>query len=145
MKPTDQPLSSSLPYLLRAMHEWIVDNGMTPHLLVDANAEGVTVPTEHVENGNIVLNAGPTAVRDLNLGNDWISFSARFSGTPFDIFVPVAAIEAIYARENGQGMYFGEPAEGITPDPVSAVQAHDADDDEPPKPTGGRPNLKVVK
>lgn len=164
-------MTSTRPYLLRAMHEWIVDNGMTPHLLVDATVDGVAVPPQHVEDGSIVLNAGPTAVRDLELGNEWVSFSARFAGVAQEIFVPIAAVQAVYARENGQGMFFGEPQAGAAApqashqdeapvdspprapssaaSPTAAGDTNgggDGDTDgRPPKPSGRSPHLKVVK
>jgi len=126
-------MTSSRPYLIRAIHEWILDNDMTPHLLVDMEGEGVDVPVQHGQNGKIVLNISPQAVESLVLGNDAIGFRARFSGIATDVFVPVAAVLAIYARENGRGMVFTE-------------------DDSPPPPeedSGSRstkkPRLKLVK
>ena len=101
-------MTSTRPYLIRALYEWIEDNGLTPHILVDAEAPGVTVPKQHIREGQIVLNINPSAVRDLRLGNDWIEFSARFGGVARAIQIPVAAVLAIYAHENGQGMAFGE-------------------------------------
>ncbi len=129
-------MTSNRPYLIRAIWEWISDNGMTPHLLVDAMQEGVVVPRQFVEEGRIVLNIGTNAVRDLMLGNEEITFGARFSGTPMEVVIPVRAVLGIYARENGQGMLF--PEEEPVPPP-------DGDEPEPPRPSGGRPSLKVVK
>ncbi len=132
-------MTSSRPYLLRAMYDWIVDNGLTPHLLVFADEEGVIVPKEYVEGGKIVLNINPSAVRGLVIGNDQITFSGRFSGTPMEIVVPVQSAVAIYARENGKGMVFS-PEDGETPtDPGSGP------DTSGDKPDGGRPALRVVK
>ena len=131
------PLSSRRPYLLRAMHEWMTDNGQTPHLVIDAAIDGVTVPRQYIRDGKIVLNASYTATSALMIKNDWVSFGARFDGSPFDVHVPLNAVLGIYARETGEGMIFSddEPApDGPTP---------------PTKPTGGdeprRPQLKVVK
>ena len=104
-------MTPTTPYLIRAIFDWVVDNDMTPHVLVDANSEGVQVPTQYVENGVIILNVSPTAVRDLELGNDAIEFNARFAGAPYSISVPVAAVKAIYARENGQGIVLSEHKE----------------------------------
>lgn len=101
-------MTSTRPYLLRAIYEWIVDNGLTPHLLVQVADERVMVPRQFVENGVIVLNVSPTAVRDLSLGNEAVDFNARFGGQPQQIHVPLAAVQAIYARENGQGIFLGE-------------------------------------
>lgn len=127
-------MTSSRPYLIRAIYEWIVDNGLTPYLLVNAAAEGVVVPTQYVDNGKIVLNVSPHAVNALQLGNEWITFGARFSGTPMQVNVPPSAVLAIYAKENGQGMLFNEEEGGGEPPPESPT---------PKKP--GRPTLKVVK
>ena len=90
------------PYLLRAFYDWLVDNDLTPHLVVDATLQGVKVPTEFVSDGQIVLNIAPRAVGNLELGNEAISFNARFSGRPHSVIVPMYAALAIYARENGQ-------------------------------------------
>lgn len=133
-------MSASRPYIMRALYEWIVDNDCTPYLLVDAARPGVEVPNQYVKDGQIVLNVSPSAVIDLLIGNEWVSFNGRFGGTPTDILVPVTAIIGIYARENGQGMVF-EPEEP----PESP--------DDPPGgdsgPAGGkaesRPALKIVK
>lgn len=142
-------MTSSRPYLIRALYEWITDNNMTPHLLVDADAEGVSVPREHVHEGRIVLNVNPSAVQALELGNDWITFNARFGGAARSLEFPVSAVMAVYARESGQGMAFGhEPGGG--PDPGDPFD----DDNSPTNDKEGsrssdnnrkRPTLKVVK
>lgn len=147
-------MTSVRPYLLRAFYEWIVDNGYTPHLLVDATRKDARIPRQHVQDGKIVLNVSPSAVRNLDMGNDWVMFSARFGGAPFNITVPVEGVLAIYTRENGQGMVFQTETAG-TPPPSLALADTDTppgDDEEeaeappPPKPPRkGRPNLKVVK
>lgn len=133
--------TSQRPYLLRAMHEWMTDNGHTPHLVVDAVAPGVIVPGQHVTDGRIILNVSYAAVRDLELGNEDISFEARFSGVPQRLFVPVGAVLGIYARETGRGMIFATQ-EGEDAD--LAADTGDADN-EPPPPAGGPPHLKVIK
>ena len=94
--------------MLRALHEWITDNGMTPHLLVNADLPDVFVPEQYIDKGKVVLNVSPAAVHALELGNESISFSARFAGSPTAVSFPVSAVMAIYARENGQGMMFPE-------------------------------------
>lgn len=103
---TDQfpPMTSHRPYLLRALYEWIADNGMTPHLLVDATRSGVQVPLHAVKDGRIVLNVAERAVARLEMTNELIRFSARFGGVSHAVSVPVGAVLAIYARETGQGM-----------------------------------------
>ena len=115
MKRDDIPMTSNRPYLLRAIHEWIVDNDLTPQIVVDAEAENVRVPAAYVREGKIVLNISGTAVRELLLGNDCVEFSARFGGKPFDVVVPVRAVVAIMARESGTGMSFPDP--GADPPP----------------------------
>ena len=130
-------MTSNRPYLLRALHEWIHDNGLTPHVLVDAGVEGVDVPASAVRGGKVVLNLSPTAVRDLNIENDWLFCTAKFSGRSASLQVPVGAVLAIYAKENGQGMMFAEP-DSTPPDPDdSGDDDSDADRD--------RSHLTVVK
>ena len=142
-------MTSSRPYLIRALHEWVVDNGMTPHILVNAEMEGVNVPPQFIENGKIVLNISPSSVMDLDLGNEYISFNARFSGTPTDIFLPVVAVVALYARENGQGMVFGED-DTRSPDDSPPDGGNDPSGPKGDGSPGGakpdsRPKLRVVK
>ena len=131
-------MTSSRPYLLRAIYDWIVDNGLTPYLLVNANMENVLVPTEFVSNGKIILNVAPAAVKDLEIGNDEVHFSARFSGNPMYVSVPMAAAMAIYAKENGRGMVFSDDGDLPPEDPDSG-----GSDDGPIK--GKQPTLRVVK
>jgi stringent starvation protein B len=104
---------STTPYLIRAIYDWCMDQGYTPHLLVDTSVEGVVVPQQLVENNAIVLNIQSTAVRSLEMGNEWLMFNARFSGNPMEVIVPVSAIRAIFARENGQGCVFEAQAEPV--------------------------------
>jgi stringent starvation protein B len=125
-------MTTSRPYLVRAIHEWILDNNLTPHLLVDIDGEGVRIPAQQGQNGKIVLNISPAAVEGLNLGNGAISFRARFGGVSTDVYVPVESILAIYAKENGRGMVFNEEDNGSSP--VN-----------PDKKGGKRPSLKIVK
>lgn len=132
-------MTSNRPYMVRALYDWILDNGMTPYLLVDAAHPDAVVPTEFIQDGKIVLNISPTAVRALVLGNEHISFDARFGGAPMDVLVPEGAVLGIYARENGRGMLFPD-------DEPQADEAQDADGEpSPPKPPRDRPTLKVVK
>jgi stringent starvation protein B len=134
-------MTSTRPYLIRALYEWIEDNGMTPHILVDADQPGVTVPKQHVREGQIILNINPAAVRDLRLGNDWIEFNARFGGVARNVQIPISAVLAIYARENGQGMAFGEEKTDDSEPPPNAPPA----DQPPAKPPRRKPTLKIVK
>ena len=131
---------SKRPYLIRAMHEWMGDNGKTPHIVVDAAHDGVQVPAQHIKDGKIVLNISPSAAHNLRLRNDSISFRARFSGVPFDVMVPMPAVMGIYARETGQGMIFShdsnEPVDEASVTPVVS---------RPPRAGSMRAHLKVVK
>ena len=160
--------SSTRPYLVRALHEWCTDNGFTPYIAVMVD-DSVQVPREYVNNGEIVLNISFDATSNLQLGNEFVIFKARFGGVAREISVPIARVIAIYARENGQGMAFPAPtassgeAEDAEPKilvsaikPVvslstaSSIQTQDTDDStDPPKPPhpnpGSRPQLKRVK
>ncbi len=98
-------LISTRPYMIRAIHEWCVDNGLTPHLLVVVNAQ-CRVPAAYVKDGEIVLNLNHTATKDLHMDNEAIVFSARFGGVSQNLYVPMAAVKGVFARENGQGMFF---------------------------------------
>lgn len=163
MSEDSNTMTSHRPYLLRALYEWIADNGMTPHLLVDATRPHVQVPTHAVKDGRIVLNVAERAVAGLQMTNDVIRFSARFGGVSHAVSVPVTAVLAIYARETGQGMALPEDvlaggadeevtveddAEQATAAPLSAVPSEPApdDDNDPPTPTPRRSgHLRIVK
>ena len=124
------------------MHEWMADNGNTPHIVVDVSVDGVTVPDEHVKDGKIILNISDSAAHNLKLTNDGASFRARFGGVPFDVWVPMRSVLGIYARETGQGMIFSydsdsEPADGS--DPVAEPVADDVES------TRARSHLRVIK
>ncbi|MDN3609156.1 ClpXP protease specificity-enhancing factor [Vibrio ostreicida] len=159
------------PYLLRAFYDWLVDNDLTPHLVVEATLPGVRVPVEFIQDGQIILNIAPRAVGNLELGDDAVTFNARFSGRPHSVIVPLYAVQAIYARENGAGTMF-EPEEAYTDDfephnteaddesgqesiltlatersegESTGEEEHPSPDDEPPRPKGGRPSLRIIK
>jgi stringent starvation protein B len=141
--------ASTKPYLLRALYEWCVDNGYTPYLSVLVDAQ-TRVPTEYVRNGEIVLNIGPLATSRLKMGNEFVEFAARFGGVARDILVPVSAVSAIYARENGHGMSF-EVEKNETPWEASgaalaSAPAQETENREPPSPPpSGKPTLRRVK
>lgn len=158
-------LTPRRPYLLRAFYEWLLDNQLTPHLVVDVTLPGVQVPMEYARDGQIVLNIAPRAVGNLELANDEVRFNARFGGVPRQVSVPLAAVLAIYARENGAGTMF-EPEAAYDEDVVglndengasenesetlmSVIEGdkpdHNDDPDVDPPPRGGRPALRVVK
>jgi len=160
-------LSPRRPYLLRAFYEWLLDNQLTPHLVVDVTLPGVQVPMEYARDGQIVLNIAPRAVGNLELSNDEVSFNARFGGVPRQVSVPLAAVLAVYARENGAGTMFEPEAaydedvaslndeDGSTDSESETVMSvidgdkpdhdHNNDPDDDPPPRGGRPALRVVK
>ncbi|EKF9272247.1 ClpXP protease specificity-enhancing factor [Vibrio cholerae] len=144
------------PYLLRAFYDWLLENELTPHLVVDATLPGVKVPLEYVQDGQIILNVAPRAVGNLELGNDEVTFNARFGGRPHLVIVPIYAVQAIYARENGAGTMF-EPEPAYL-DMMDFPEEIDSDDslielesdvtvehtEETPRPKG-KPSLRVVK
>lgn len=134
--------TSQHPYFLRALYEWCVDNGYTPHITVRVD-KSTKVPVAYVKDGLIVLNIGPAAVRDLNMDNHWVTFSARFGGVSQSLEVPVANVLAIYARETGEGMSFSQNA---MPEPESEPGKENQEPPEggPDRPKG-RPSLRVVK
>ena len=139
-------MNSSKPYLIRALYQWIVDNDCTPHVMVNALAEGVEVPQQYVKDGQIVLNIAPSAIVNLSMENDFLSFNGRFGGVPTDIFLPVPAIMGIYARENGQGMMF-EP-EDLPPEPPSPeekLRAKPKAVESAPDSKANKPGLRVIK
>lgn len=167
-------MTSNRPYLLRAVYEWICDNGLTPHIVVDAGKPGVQVPPQAINDGRVVLNLAPRAIGHLDMGNDVITLTARFGGVSQSISVPVAAVQAIYARENGQGMLLAEDASGSVAPPVetsgppheskapalqavptsaqdatvsdegSPASSGDGGDSDKPRPKG-KPTLRVIK
>ena len=143
-------MTPSRPYLMRALNEWILNNDCTPFVLVDAGLPGVHVPEDYVSNGQIVLNISPGAVQALYIDDDGLSFNARFGGVPIDVYVPMVAILAIYAKENGQGMVFGEEAGAPDPNkpPKKVIKSVSKGSEVPSKPKldiKPRPALTVVK
>lgn len=129
-------MTSLKPYLIRAVYEWIVDNNLTPHLLVNADNNKGTLPVDYIEDGRIVLNIRPQAVEALSLGNELIEFNARFSGKPMTITASVNAVMAIYTKENGKGLVFDQETDDAgLPEPPPETQ--------PPSPT--KPSLRVIK
>jgi stringent starvation protein B len=131
-------MTSVRPYLIRAFFQWILDNTLTPYILVNAEKPNVHIPKEHVKNGQIIFNITPGLVDKLDISNDCLQFSARFSGVKRDIYIPVSAVLAIYAKENGRGMVFDQEEEA------------DGDgNNEPPNPETPpqkkKPKLSIVK
>ncbi len=137
-------MNSSRPYLVRALYEWIVDNNCTPHILVNADYAGVKVPAGFAKDGQIVLNISPSAVRYLQMENAAVSFEGRFGGVPQSLYIPIQALMAIYARENGQGMVFEVDGEDEGEEDNGPQDDGPSGGGEPPRPAG-RPSLKVVK
>ena len=144
-------MSSSRPYMLRAMYQWIVDNDHTPYLLVDAEHVGVEVPPQAVKDGKVVLNLAPQAISGMDMGNEEIVFLTRFSGASMRVRVPVAAAQAIYAQETGQGMMFqdDDPALSANPVPAAAEQTSpegaEAGAGFADRPARGAPHLRIIK
>jgi stringent starvation protein B len=136
------PMTSSRPYLMRAFYDWIVDNGCTPYVVVNANLDDVQVPRTYVKDGQIVLNVSPSAVMAFRLDNAAMEFNARFGGVPMQVHVPMSAVLGIYARENGQGMIF-EPEENTPPELPPADGTSSDSSAKTKKP--GKPGLKIVK
>ncbi len=134
-------MTPSRPYLVRALNEWIVDNDMTPYIVVDAGVQGVRVPEDYVTNGQIILNVSPGAVSDFTVDSDAIEFRARFGGVPMQVYIPVVAVMAIYAKENGQGMVFG--AEPGAPEPPNPEDGSSGGSKSSASTT--KPSLKIVK
>jgi stringent starvation protein B len=137
----DTPVRSRRPYLLRAMHEWISDSNQTPHIVVDAAVQGVEVPRQYVQGGKIILNVSSSATSMLNLGNEAVSFRARFGAATYDVSVPIVAVLGIYARETGQGMIFSE-ADAPPPQPSPPAEPTTTGSGEGKR---SKPSLKVVK
>jgi stringent starvation protein B len=149
-------MNSSVPYLIRAINEWILDNNCTPYMVVDATMDGVSVPLAHVKDGQIVLNIGPQAIRNLSISDEYVMFSGRFSGIAHEIYAPIGAVMGVITKENGEGMWFPrDEGEGPEPSPDGTTPR-----DSPPqgssskelsagmlgeKPKKGPPSLKVVK
>ena len=133
-------LPPTRPYLARAFYEWICDNQLTPYLLVDATQPHTSVPVQFVKDGQIVLNIVPHAVHQLVMNNDAISFSARFGGVAQNIYVPFASVIGIYARENGQGLFF-DPSEYENISPVTTEEIAEISETEAPK---KKPSLRIV-
>ncbi len=136
------------PYMLRAMHEWCVDNNLTPHLVVAVNSR-TRVPMAYVKDGEIVLNINYTATKDLHMDNDSVVFSARFGGVSQNIYVPMDAVRGIFARENGQGMFFEldeTVADDLSEAPAeAALEAQTGADDAAKNANRKKPTLTIVK
>lgn len=130
------------PYLLRAIYEWTNDNNLTPYLLVNAEENGVSVPRQHVQDGQIVLNIAPHAVQQMLMDQDSVSFNARFGGVSQQLYIPMYAVLGLYARENGQGLFF-DPQEYDGQRPEAPINQLEADNPESPAPTK-KPSLRVL-
>lgn len=141
MSSSTEGMTTNRPYLLRALYEWITDNGLTPHVLVDAEVDGVDVPDHVIQKGKVVLNIAAGATEKLLLDNETIHFKARFSGNPYNISIPMDAVIAIYAHENGQGMMFAQ--DNSPPPPVDGSDGPSGSDglNDPSR----RSHLKVIK
>lgn len=137
-------LGSTKPYMVRAIHEWCVDNALTPHLLVVVNAQ-TKVPKAFVKNGEIVLNLNYSATKDLHIDNDAVVFSARFGGVAQNLYVPMDAVRGIFARENGQGMFFELELPAPTLSDESKAEEVDVKKQSKQEASKKRPSLTIVK
>ena len=126
-------MTSQKPYLIRAVYEWLIDNGATPYLLVDTSFEGVIVPEASINDSKIVLNIAPDAVQHYEVNNENIYFSARFSGKRMELFIPIEAVLGIYGKENNQGMFFSEEQTSPPTPPSNSTKEK------------GKPKLMIVK
>ncbi|MBT5700886.1 MAG: ClpXP protease specificity-enhancing factor [Gammaproteobacteria bacterium] len=149
-------MNSSVPYLIRAINEWILDNNCTPYMVVDATMDGVSVPLAHVKDGQIVLNIGPQAIRDLSISDEYVMFSGRFAGIAHEIYAPIGAVMGVITKENGEGMWFPRDEEESpepSPDGPTLTNSPDEGASLERLPVGtlgkkskkGPPSLKVVK
>ncbi len=129
-------MTSQKPYLIRAIYQWLLDNQSTPYLLVNTTFDGVQAPHEYINDNKIILNIEPGAVTNFHTDNDWISFSARFSGKSMELFIPISAVLAIYGKENNEGMFFTEEESSPAPPTPS---------NKPTPPKKSKPGLKIVK
>jgi stringent starvation protein B len=136
-----EEMTPNRPYLLKAFFDWLLDNELTPHLVVDATQANVTVPSQFVNDGQIVLNIAPSAIAAFNMDLQHVSFSARFGGKPFQVYVPMAAVVAIYARENGAGTVFEPEAAYEQVEELESLPEEIVEKDDTPK----KPTLTIVK
>ena len=141
MSDQELNLTPTRPYLARAIYEWICDNQLTPHLMVDATQPNTLVPEQFIQDGQIVLNIVPHAVHALHMSNDAITFSARFGGVSRDIYVPMAAVLGIYARENGQGLFFDPNEYEHTQTEEDDLKSNSEEEPETPK---KKPSLRLL-
>ena len=137
---TPTHITPTRPYLVRAIYEWINDNLLTPYLLINAEEKGVFVPQQYIKDGQIVLNIAPHAVNQLIMDNDAVGFSARFGGVPQQVYVPIRAIMGLYARENGQGLFFDASE---YPSVLTEETAIDETPEETPEPVK-KPSLRIL-
>ncbi len=139
-------MTSSRPYIIRALYDWIIENECTPYMLVNAYEDGVEVPQEHVKDGQIILNISPSAVQSLSIRNQAVDFEGRFAGIPKQVFVPITAVMGIYAKENGQGMIFESDSGGTEPpDPTGSDDSSGSAGSDVATLGAKKPSLRIVK
>ncbi|GAF54625.1 LOW QUALITY PROTEIN: stringent starvation protein B [Psychrobacter sp. JCM 18901] len=138
-------ITPTRPYMVRALYQWIEDNALTPYLMVDATADNVQIPTEHVQDGRIVLNIASRATGNMSMENDYIHFSARFGGVSQEIWVPLTAVMGIYAKENSQGMFFSKRIDNYQPEDDSAPMSNNSAIKTPKPKRDNKAGLKVLK
>lgn len=142
---SEESPGSTKPYLVRAIYDWTLDQGLTPQIMVDVKVDGVQVPLGYVSDGKIVLNLHPSSVGGLELGNEYLMFSARFSGRAEELIIPVEAIMAVYARENGHGIVFQADGSGLSPPPPAGDKPSPTNENPKQVNKNNGPHLKVVK
>jgi len=156
MQESSVPIISTRPYLMRAIHEWIIDNGWTPYLLVDAEADGVRIPQGYTKDGQIVFNTSYSATKNLTLGNEGVTFGGRFNGVSTFVSIPIHAVLAVYAKETGAGMAFHEepPEKGGEKEGEALPKKEGSGKEKPEKakeesspepPTPGKPSRPVLR
>ena len=142
-------MTSTKPYLIRAIREWAIDNNLTPQILVDTTVEGVVVPDAYIKEEQIVLNVDDLAIQSINFGNDWMLFSARFSGSTFNVEIPIPAVQAIYARENRQGIFFQkedpDKPTGPKDSSIGVISDHSLAGEKGNTPGKKKSHLKLIK
>jgi stringent starvation protein B len=138
-------MTSNRPYLVKAIYEWIMDNNVTPHVVINAMDDTVSVPQQYVDDGQIILNINPSAVQSLVIDDECIMFSARFGGKPYNIYAPMHTVLAIYAAENGKGMMFNDEQNGAPPPSNNDDSGGGSDSSSNKPPPRKKPTLRVVK
>jgi stringent starvation protein B len=138
-------MNSSVPYLIRAINEWILDNQCTPYLILDVQVEGISAPMGYAKDGQLVLNISPLATRDLSINDEGVGFSGRFGGVAHEVYAPIGAVLGIVAKENSEGMWFPKDEPGPQQPPPTGGSGENSGGNPKKGPSKGPPRLQVVK